>query len=131
MYGVRWIDELALLVERDDAGAAEWAMWFVERDEWRTLGPARDGVGAFPRNQVPRWSASGRLLAFREYECVRAGLLPGCAEPRWSIVVVDVDTGRRTLAYRGAAFVDVPAVAPDDRSVAFAVDGVIYRKALP
>lgn len=132
VFGVRWTaDGLTLLVERDHDGGAEWVLWHVERDEWRPLGPAREAIGAFPLGRVPRWSASGRLLAFREYECLRQGFLPECAEPRWSIVVVDVDTGARKLAYRGAAFVDVPAIAPDDGSVAFAVDGAIYIQTLP
>lgn len=132
VFGVRWLDALVLLIERDLEDGAEWALWEVERDAWRVLGRAREGVGAFPLGQVPRWSASGRTLAFRTYECVRPGLLsPECAEPRWSIVVVDVETGARTLAYRGRAFVDAPVIAPDDRAVAYAVDGVIYRKALP
>lgn len=130
VFGVRWLDELVLLIERDGVDGADWALWHVERDAWRVLGPAREGVGAFPLGQVPRWSASGRTLAFRTYECVRAGFGPACAEPRWAIVVVDVESGERTLAYRGRSFVDAPAIAPDDQSVAFAVDGVIYRQAL-
>jgi len=132
VFGVRWLaDGLTFLVERDADDGAEWALWEVERDAWRSLGSARAGVGAFPLGRVPRWSASGRVLAFRTYECVRAGFGPACAEPRWSIVVVDVDSGLRTLAYRGRSFVDVPAIAPDDGSVVYAVDGVIYRTSLP
>jgi hypothetical protein len=63
--------------------------------------------------------------------CLRESLVIGCAVERWSIVVVDVATGERQLAYRGPEFVDVPSIAPDDDRVAFAVEGAIYVKTLP
>ncbi len=130
VIGVRWLAEgLLLLVERDLADGSEWLLWNLDTGVERVLGPARSEIGAFPLGRVPRWSASGRLLAFREYECLRTSIF-GCAVPRRSVVVFDVDTGDRQLAYRGEGFVESPAIAPDDGSVAFAVQGVIYRKEL-
>jgi len=132
VLGVRWLDDgLWLLVERDLADGSEWLLWNLDTGVERVLGPARSEIGAFPLGRVPRWSASGRLLAFREYVCLRDSIFIGCAVPRWSVVVVDVETGERQVAYRGESFVDEsPAIAPDDGSVAFTVQGVIYRKAL-
>lgn len=131
VIGVRWLAEgLLLLVERDLADGSEWLLWNLDTGVERVLGPARSEIGAFPLGRVPRWSESGRLLAFREYACLRDSIFIGCAVPRWSVVVVDVETGERQIAYRGEAFVESPAIAPDDGSVVFAVQGVIYRKAL-
>jgi hypothetical protein len=132
VLGVRWLDDgLWLLVEHDLAEGSEWRLWNLDTDVERVLGEARAEAGAFPLGNVPRWSASGRLLAFREYECLRPSIFIGCAVPRWSVVVFDVDTGDRQLAYRGEGFVDdAPVIAPDDGSIAFAVQGVVYRKEL-
>jgi len=131
VLGVRWLAEgLVLLVERDLAEGSEWLLWNLDTGAERVLGPARSEPGAFPLGRLPRWSASGRLLAFREWVCLRESLIIGCAVERWSIVVVDVATGERQLAYRGPDFVDAPAIAPGDDRVAFAVDGAIYVKTL-
>jgi hypothetical protein len=131
VLGVRWLaDGLWLLVEHDLAEGSEWRLWNLDTGEERVLGEARASVGAFPLGNVPRWSASGRLLAFREYECLRPSIFIGCAVPRWSVVVFDLDAGDRQLVYRGEGFVDAPVIAPDDGAVAFAVQGVIYRKEL-
>jgi hypothetical protein len=127
VLGARWLaDGLVLLVERDQADGAQWLLWNLDTDEERSLGPAGGLSG-----DLPRWSASGRHVAFREYECVRESLIIGCAVGRWSVVVLDVATGDRFLAYRGSGFIEAPAVAPDGSAVAFAIDGVIYRKPLP
>jgi len=131
VLGVRWLDDgLWLLVEHDLAEGSEWRLWNLDTDAQRVLGEARTAAGAFPLGNVPRWSASGRLLAFREYECLRPSIFIGCAVPRWSVVVFELDTGDRQLVYRGEGFVDAPVIAPDDGSIAFAVQGVIYRKEL-
>ena len=132
VLGVRWLAEgLVFLIERDLADGSEWLLWNLATDVETVLGPARIEPGAFPLGRAPRWSASGRRLAFREYVCLRASLFVGCAEERWSIVVVDLATGDRRIAYRGPDFVDVPALAPDDDRVAFALSGAIFVKSLP
>jgi hypothetical protein len=131
VLGARWLAEgLLLLVERDLADGSEWLLWNLDTGAERVLGPARTDPGAFPLGREPRWSASGRLLAFSEYVCLRESLIIGCAVERWSIVVVDVATGERQVAYRGPDFVYAPAIAPGDDRVAFAVGSSIYVKTL-
>jgi hypothetical protein len=126
VMGARWLEEgLVLLLERDTDDGAEWLLRNLDTGVERLLGPPGRFVW------LPRWSKSGRFLAYRDYECLRGSLIIGCAVERWSIVVVDVASGARSFAYRGTGFADAPVISPDDSAVAFAVDGVIYRKPLP
>jgi hypothetical protein len=130
VMGVRWLPEgLRFLIERDHPTPA-WYLWDPLDGTERYLGPARSepGPGTFPLGRVPRLSASGRLIAFRTYECLLETSDKFCLRPSWSLIVVDLETGSRTTLYRGRTSVESPAISPDDQRVVFAVGGVVYGK---
>jgi hypothetical protein len=80
--------------------------------------------------RFPAWSPDGRRFAFWSEYCEQAPLFAPCTVESTSLIVVDRDTGARTVAARATEPGGPIALSPDGTEVVYAVGGRYYRAAV-